>query len=95
MHIVLWHKGEKEDGSDSYSEPIKISPYWNDLVDLICITNSTKKKTNEWVMDYKFNNHKERLSINPSGLETEKMLRFLKEKRLILATKMKQKDSGL
>ncbi len=42
--IVLWHKGEKEDGSDSYSEPIKISPYWNDLVDLICITNSTKKK---------------------------------------------------
>ena len=22
-------------------------------------------------MDYKFNNHKERLSINPSGLETE------------------------
>ena len=48
----------------------------------IDVVNKFKiKKTNEWVIDYKFNNHKERLSINPSGLETEKMLKFLKEKR--------------
>ena len=51
-------------------------------VSIIDVVNEFKiEKTNEWVMDYKFNNHKERLSINPSGLETEKMLRFLKEKR--------------
>ncbi|KAB7500888.1 Diphosphomevalonate decarboxylase, partial [Armadillidium nasatum] len=40
--LVHWHKGEKEDGSDSYAEQIAPPDHWPDLHVIICVAIKTK-----------------------------------------------------
>jgi len=40
---VLWHRGQYNDGSDSYAEQLFPSNYWSDLCILVIITNFNKK----------------------------------------------------
>jgi diphosphomevalonate decarboxylase len=42
--FVIWHKGSKEDGSDSYAEQIKPVSHWPEIIDIIAIVSSEKKK---------------------------------------------------
>ncbi len=42
--IVKWNKGIREDGLDSYSEQIFPESHWKELVDIIAIVDSGKKK---------------------------------------------------
>lgn len=42
--IVMWRKGEKSDGSDSYAEQLYPADYWPELIDIVVITSSAKKK---------------------------------------------------
>ncbi len=44
--FVLWHRGELEDGSDSYAVQVKKEDYWPELRDLIVITEEKAKKVN-------------------------------------------------
>ncbi|MGC8730474.1 MAG: diphosphomevalonate decarboxylase [Candidatus Micrarchaeia archaeon] len=42
--FVVWHKGQKDDGSDSYAEQIAPNTHWPELVDIIVVVSSNKKK---------------------------------------------------
>ncbi|MFI5412612.1 MAG: diphosphomevalonate decarboxylase [Candidatus Micrarchaeales archaeon] len=42
--FVLWKKGEREDGSDSYAEPIADQNYWPEVIDVITMVSGDKKK---------------------------------------------------
>jgi diphosphomevalonate decarboxylase len=42
--IVKWDKGKMEDGSDSFAHQLYPANYWPDLVDIIAIVSSAKKK---------------------------------------------------
>jgi len=42
--IVKWNKGVKNDGTDSYAEQIVGEKYWPELVNIIAIVDSSKKK---------------------------------------------------
>ncbi len=42
--FVKWNKGEKNDGSDSYSVQLKDEKHWPELMDIIAIVDSSKKK---------------------------------------------------
>lgn len=42
--IVLWRKGQKADGSDSYAEQAFDENYWPELVDNIVVVSQSKKK---------------------------------------------------
>lgn len=41
--FVLWEKGEKEDGSDSFAYSLAPSTHWN-LIDLVCVVDIGNKK---------------------------------------------------
>jgi len=41
--FVLWEKGEKRDGSDSFAHSIAPADYW-DLRDIVCVVDVTNKK---------------------------------------------------
>lgn len=43
--LVLWHKGERADGSDSYAEQVLDERHWPELIDMIAIVSSKEKKT--------------------------------------------------
>jgi diphosphomevalonate decarboxylase len=42
--FVLWHKGEKEDGSDSYATRLFKKSYWPEFCVLVCVVDGTTKK---------------------------------------------------
>ena len=42
--IVKWEKGTTEDGSDSFARQLYAPGYWPDLIDIIAIVTSAKKK---------------------------------------------------
>jgi diphosphomevalonate decarboxylase len=42
--IVKWNKGKKADGSDSFAEQVVDENYWPDLIDIVAIVDSSKKK---------------------------------------------------
>ncbi len=42
--FVVWHAGEKDDGSDSYAESIAPASYWPEVIDIMAMISSTKKK---------------------------------------------------
>lgn len=42
--FVLWHKGEKDDGSDSYAEQIFPSSYWPEFCIIIAILSTQEKQ---------------------------------------------------
>ena len=42
--FVVWRKGEKADGSDSFSEAIADEKYWPDVIDVITLVSSAQKK---------------------------------------------------
>lgn len=42
--FVEWHKGQKEDGSDSYAESIAGKNHWHDFRMIACIVSEAKKK---------------------------------------------------
>ena len=42
--LVKWHKGERKDGSDSYAEQVFDEKYWPEIIDMVAITSSEKKK---------------------------------------------------
>jgi len=42
--FVVWHKGSIADGSDSYSEQIAPKSHWDELIDIICMVDSSRKK---------------------------------------------------
>ncbi len=42
--IVKWNRGKKEDGSDSFAEQVFNEQHWPDLVDIIAISSSSRKK---------------------------------------------------
>ncbi|WP_338598832.1 diphosphomevalonate decarboxylase [Sulfolobus tengchongensis] len=42
--FVMWNKGEKDDGSDSYCYQIFPSNHWRELVDIIAIVSEKEKK---------------------------------------------------
>ncbi len=42
--IVEWHVGSRKDGSDSYAEQMFDEKYWPEIIDIIAITSSEKKK---------------------------------------------------
>ena len=42
--IVKWRAGTEKDGSDSYAEQVFDSSYWPELIDIIAIVDSSKKR---------------------------------------------------
>ncbi|MEM0201900.1 MAG: diphosphomevalonate decarboxylase [Candidatus Micrarchaeaceae archaeon] len=42
--FVKWERGNEEDGSDSYVRQIAPASYWEDIVDIVAIASSSKKK---------------------------------------------------
>lgn len=42
--FVVWHKGDRTDGKDSFSESFLPKEHWNELVDIITIVSSEEKK---------------------------------------------------
>lgn len=42
--FVLWQKGEKEDGSDSYATQLLDSSHWPEFCVLVCVVDSKEKK---------------------------------------------------
>ena len=42
--FVVWRRGEKSDGTDSYAESVAPSSHWPDIVDVIATISPTKKK---------------------------------------------------
>jgi diphosphomevalonate decarboxylase len=42
--FVEWHRGQKEDGSDSYAETIAKKDYWSEFRMIACIVTEAKKK---------------------------------------------------
>jgi diphosphomevalonate decarboxylase len=42
--IVKWHKGSRDDGTDSYAEQIFKKEHWKELIDIIAIVDSGTKK---------------------------------------------------
>ena len=42
--FVIWHKGEKEDGTDSYAETIAKKDYWHDFTMITAVVTEAKKK---------------------------------------------------
>lgn len=42
--FVEWQKGEKEDGSDSYTQQIVPPNYWSEFKMIICLTSKKEKK---------------------------------------------------
>ncbi len=43
--FVQWHRGKNEDGSDSYASEIFPASHWKELVNVIAVVDSEKKKT--------------------------------------------------
>jgi diphosphomevalonate decarboxylase len=43
--MVIWHKGNTPDGTDSYAEQVFDERYWPGIVDIIAITSQKRKKT--------------------------------------------------
>ena len=41
--FVMWHRGEKADGTDSFSEVVKPLDYWPTLRVLIAVVSITKE----------------------------------------------------
>ena len=42
--IVVWHRGEKPDGSDSFAEQVVNEGYWEELRDVVAIVSTDKKR---------------------------------------------------
>ncbi|EQD35177.1 diphosphomevalonate decarboxylase, partial [mine drainage metagenome] len=42
--FVKWEKGSTEDGTDSYIRQIAPASHWDDMMDMVAIVSSTKKK---------------------------------------------------
>jgi diphosphomevalonate decarboxylase len=42
--FVIWKKGDKPDGSDSFAETIVDEKYWPEVIDIITLVSSAKKK---------------------------------------------------
>ncbi len=42
--FVVWHRGKRKDGMDSYAEQIMPFSHWPDMVDIIALTDTGKKE---------------------------------------------------
>lgn len=42
--IVVWHKGSRKDGKDSYAEQLFDARYWPEVIDMIAIVSESRKK---------------------------------------------------
>lgn len=42
--FAKWQKGEKDDGSDSYAEPVFDEKYWPEVIDVVTIIKANRKK---------------------------------------------------
>lgn len=42
--FVQWHRGEREDGTDSFAEPIASQEHWPEFRMIVCITTAKEKK---------------------------------------------------
>jgi diphosphomevalonate decarboxylase len=42
--VVVWHRGQATDGHDSFAEQVVNESYWPELVDVVAIVSSKKKK---------------------------------------------------
>lgn len=94
--FVAWHKGEKEDGSDSLAEQVVDEHYWPEVIDVIGIVSEKKKRVSTRAGHKHTIRTSELFKIRPEIAERRfgKMVEAIKKKDFETMAEITMRDSN-